>query len=89
MVGGGSCVPGGILASEDSASIGESCSSEDDEEKEGARAGADLRRGVAVFAILDAGRGGLKAVGLRLGAAFEGPDGMASGRSCSLGIVVL
>lgn len=66
------------MASEDSASVGESCSSEDEDEREGALASADCRRGVAVFAGFDAGRGGLKAVGLRFGAVFEGLEGMVS-----------
>ena len=77
IVGGGSRVAAGIMASESSSSIREFKSSSDDEEKEGALAGADLRRGAIVFATFDAGRGGLKAAGLRFGAGFEGPDGMA------------
>ncbi len=56
------------MASEASTSEGRSCSCEDEEEKEGTLAGADLRRGVAAFAAFDAGRGDLNAVGLRFGA---------------------
>ena len=77
MVGGGSWVADGTVASKDSALVGESCSSAEDE-KEGALAGADFRRGVAVFVGFDAGRGGLKTVSLRFGASFEGPEGMIS-----------
>ena len=78
MVGGVSCVADGMMAPEDSTSMGESCSSEDDDdEKEGFLAGADLRRGGAALAGFEVGRGGLKARTLRFGAVFEDPEGMA------------
>ena len=79
MVGGGSCVADGIMASKSSTSSGELGSLPDDEEKEGALAGAGLRRGVADFATFDARRGGLKDVGLRFDAELKYPDGMALG----------
>ena len=55
--------------------VGDEASSSSEEliETVGARAGADLRRGAAVEAfVLEAGRGGLKAVALRLCAGFDG-----------------
>jgi hypothetical protein len=62
-VSGGAGATGDSCAAEDWSS-----SSEELEEKVAALDGADLRRGVV---DLVAGRGGLKAVALRLGADFE------------------
>ena len=78
MVGGGSCVPDGAGATGESLAAEDwSSSSEELEEKVGALAGADLRRGAEVV-DLEAGRGGLKAAGLRLGADFEA-SGISTG----------
>ena len=71
MVGGGSWVDNGSVASGD-ALTGDDCSSSSEalEDIVVAFAGADLRRGAAAAGLF-LGRGGLKAVALRFFADFE------------------
>ena len=85
-MGGGSCVDvGADAAGVSSEADACSSSSEELEEKTGALAGADFRRGAATT-DLEAGRGGLKAVGFRLGADFE-DSGMLPGLVASHTVV--